>query len=37
MSLLKGAAHLVLIWVAVVATLAGAALLMATFDLMRGL
>ncbi|MEX3972223.1 hypothetical protein [Paraburkholderia caribensis] len=35
MSFLKGAAQLLLIWFAIVATLAGAAFLMVTFDLMR--
>ncbi|MEI5996796.1 hypothetical protein H3V53_06160 [Paraburkholderia bengalensis] len=35
MSFLKGAAHLLLIWFAIVAVLTGTAFLMVTFDLMR--
>lgn len=34
MSIFKGLAHLLLIWFAIVAALCGAALLMATFDVM---
>lgn len=35
MNIVKGLAHLMLIWFAIVAVLAGTAFLMATFDLMR--
>lgn len=35
MSFFKGLAHLLLIWFAIVAVLAGTAFLLATFDLMR--
>jgi len=34
---IKGLAHLLLIWLAIVFTLAGAALVMATFDMMGDL
>lgn len=37
MSIVKGLAHLALIWFAIVAALCGAALLMATFDVMGNL
>lgn len=37
MNFFKGLAHLMLIWFAIVAALCGAALLMATFDVMGNL
>lgn len=35
MSIVKGLAHLLLIWFAIVAILAGTAFLMVTFDLLK--